>query len=271
MIMTFDVTDEALREVFARRARRVGGDGLLEAILTVTVTLPQRRGYLDRIREGLVSRSAIRVLALAAILAALLGIGVALVGSRAPRLGFPTQFVPPFTYAIPPRSQLVLTFESSTMYAFTEGARDGIYGGGADSSVGPGARGVTVTALVDASTHPCPMVEGGSSRVQVRDDPAAFLEDLRLIGGIGVGQTGQTLIDGRPAMIATVDPAKARCEGADFHVPNHHVKLAVPSVLMMTRVDQRTVVFQIWASPEAGLEAWIPAAREFLNSIDFDQ
>lgn len=87
------LTDEAITAVFERRSRRAQPDGLYDAILGATAAAPQRWAWRVQLQDRLsapVFRPAWVVLF---VLAALLGIAVALaVAGLSPRLPFPTSY-----------------------------------------------------------------------------------------------------------------------------------------------------------------------------------
>ena len=143
-----------------------------------------------------------------------------------------------------------------------------------DRTFGQGAWGITISSAEDAVAHPCPGANGGPSRVSVNGrDARLFLEDLRTIAGIEIGQPVDTTFDGRPAIAATVDPRANQCESADYHVHGPglggYVQLRLPSRLLVTNVDGMPIVFQIWGSTATDLDAAMPAAASFLAGVHF--
>ena len=283
-----DLTDEAIREMFERRTRRGTPGDVRGRILATTVSMRQpRRPWSVALRDiaGLASRG--RVLALVILATAVLMVGLTAVGSRpatpepsatpqpSATPGTPEKasfFVRPFTFVIPGNTALKATSMQARLFSFTEGSND-MYGLDADGHVLPGVRGITISSTDQAVTHPCPLVEGGRSRLPVRAEPSAFLDDLRTIAGIGLGESTRTTFDGRSAVAVTVDPRAARCDTEDFHVVpgglGGFVLLSVPSHLVLTVVDGETVVIQVWAGTEEELRAWLPTAAEFLSSVHF--
>lgn len=179
-------------------------------------------------------------------------------------------FARPFEYRIPDASDLVLASASRGMLAFTTDGGD-TYGRDTIGNPVPGARGVTIAAAQGAVTHAC----GGSSRVGVREAPLSFIDDLRALGGIGLGVPTPVAFDGRSAWSVAVDPEAGRCEAADFHTMGSqgpatgYVRLSIPSRLTVADVDGRTVVLQAWAATEEELAAWLPDAAEFMSSVHF--
>ena len=143
-----------------------------------------------------------------------------------------------------------------------------------DGTFEPGVWGITISSAEDAVTHPCPGVNEGPSRVSVNGrDARLFLEDLRTIAGVEIGEPVETTFDGRPAIAATVDPRANQCEYADYHVHGPglggYVQLRVPSRLVVTDVDGMPIVIQVWASTPNDLDEVLPAAESFLEGIHF--
>ena len=257
---------------------------MLEAILSRTAAMsPGRRSLADRLRKSTSRPTPVRALALVVVMAAILVIGVAVVGSR-PVPPDPTPlpvprttvaFLRPFEYADSSAGNLKLISRFPGMLAFSEDQDSTqAYERGEDGSFAPGARGITISSTDGSVIHPCPPSDGGSSRVPVREDPAGFLEDLRAIGGVGLGPVTAAVFDGRPALTVTVGPRTARCDAGDFHtlssgLSGGYVMLTVPTRLIVTEVDGMTIVLQAWAGTEEELQDWLPTATEFLDSVHF--
>ena len=145
------------------------------------------------------------------------------------------------------------------LIAFTF-AEDEPYPTAGFGTIAPEAKGVTVSSAQGGQVHDC--VADGYSRV--REDPALLLLDLRRKAGIGLGETELITFDGRPARYVAVDPAANQCEPSDFHARNfitgilqQPMRLTVPSRLIVTEVDGETMVIQVWAGTEAGLQEWL--------------
>ena len=47
------------------------------------------------------------------------------------------------------------------------------------------------------------------------------------------------------------------------------MRLTVPSRLIVTEVDGETMVIQVWAGTEAGLQEWLRTSAAFVDSIHF--
>ncbi len=278
------VTDELIREAFERRARRGSPDGLRNPILQAVATTRQRRHLWPVRARRLGGSSSMRLLAVATLVVAGVGIGLVAVGAR-PDTAKPTpgpvtvdvHFVRPFEY--PDGPQVTLSDESYEMAAFTSGgagarpaANTSAYPETPDGSPIPGTRGVTISSLPAPITHGC--LVGDGERVPVRTDPDGFLDDLRAIAGVGLGTVEPTTFDGRPARSVAVAPSANRCSFADFHprnggVGSPYVRLTMPSRLIVTQVDGMTIVVQAWAWTEDDLRAWLPVATEFVDGIHF--
>ena len=186
-----------------------------------------------------------------------------------------TKFPRPFMYRELAPTPLTKVSGPGWMVAFTSSGSTAYPSIRRDGTFEPGAWGITISSAESAVTHPCPGVNGGLSRVSVNGrDPRMFLEDLRTIGGIEIGELVDTTFDGRPAIAVTIDPGAARCDAADFHVNGAsigggYVQLRVPSRLLVTDVDGMPIVLQVWASTSSDLEAVLPAATSFLDNVRF--
>ena len=301
----FDIDDDAIRAAFERRSRWVTVPDLRSAILATTVTTRQRRVWPFGLRRAFERPAGPRVLVVALISTATVGSLLGVSGSlttrptptpsapavvdaspgpdvtatprpqrpqRAGELAAAT-FIRPFTYLPPTDGVRVLDYRNASRYGFNAGPGDD-YGRNADNELLPGARGVVVAQVDGAVTHPCPMSDQTSSRVPVRSDPAGFAEDLRAIAGIGLGPVHDTAIDGFPALVAAIDPATAGCPTGDLHPPGSgigggYVLLNMPSLLYVVTVDGRTLAIVLWAGTNAEMEAWLPLASGFVESIRF--
>ena len=162
----------------------------------------------------------------------------------------------PFSYTLPPDSSLELARQSAAIYRFE----------GAD-------RGVAIFAVRAGSTTEGCQPELGRS--DISGTASEVLENLRVIGGLGIGAESRTTLDTHRALTADVDPRRATCEGgADIHVPdmpsfNDFVPLDIPGRLILADVDGLVVGVQIWTAQPEDLEGWIPTASEFVATIHF--
>ncbi|MFL5648186.1 MAG: hypothetical protein ACJ776_07305 [Chloroflexota bacterium] len=188
--------------------------------------------------------------------------------------GKATGFQMPFAYRNPEGSGLAVMHDWGVIVTFAAGTNDE-FGRDPNGAAVPGSRGVSVSAFNGAFVHPCPGVDGGSSRIPIQVDPTGFLEDLEGVAGIGVVEAMPTTLDGRPAMTASIDPSRDRCETADFHVasgPSFHeyVMLSMPSRIWVTKIGEQTVVINAWAASREGLDRWLPTAEAFVQSMHFE-
>jgi hypothetical protein len=110
-------------------------------------------------------------------------------------------------------------------------------------------------------------------RYVLRRDPAGFLEDLRDRSHVPMGPIEPTVVDGRPAMTAAIEP-----QGWDLHFGERTLGLAgmgytfrQPSRLIVTAVDGQSVFIQIWTRDRKAFAAWLPTAMRFVDSIRFLQ
>ncbi len=260
--------------------------GLHAAVIDLASAARQRPAWRVAVRGGTsaAERTIGRPKARGAVLLVILGLALAtaaivVAGGAFRSVPVPVrsagEFIRPFEYVIPRTSTMVPTLELLRLHAFTQGSGE-IYPRDPDGKLLPGVRGITVASTDGAVTHPCPIVDGGSSRVPVGAPPQAFLDDLRRIAGIGLGEPSPSTVGDRPALAVTVDPGVASCEYGDFHVANAgigsgYVDLNVPSRLWLVEVDGLTVVVQVWAGTDDDLAAWLPIASEFLDSVHFVQ
>ena len=300
--------DDMIFEAFDRRARRATPIGLRGPILEATTSTRQHRSPWS-IREGAASLRllAVAVLVTAGLAAATIFVGSPLVAekpttapvaeepSTAPVTEEPTtaavadetanvatagvtttvEYFRSFEYkadsSIPLKSIDTRVNGRGALIAFTF-AEDEPYPTAGFGIIAPEAKGVTVSSARGGQVHDC--VADGYARV--REDPALFLLDLRRKAGIGLGETERVMFDGRPAQFVAVDPAANQCEPADFHARNfihgilqQPMRLTVPSRLIVTEVDGETMVIQVWAGTEAGLQEWLRTSAAFVDSIHF--
>ena len=270
------LTADAIRSALARRASRGSPGELLEQILATTEVTTQR-GQRLRISTWSGFRPA---MAAAAVAVVVLGIVIGLAGmtkspdtaaspspTPAPASPSPSPagsgrastFVRPFDYAIPAGLALADPVFNEHIYElFEEGSNPGW--GPADGLPREG-HGVTV---VSAET---PLVHGTPARVPIRTKPQDFLEDLRTIGHVNIGEPSPALLDGRPALVVTVEGP-----GLDFHYGpglSTDVGLDVGSRIIVADVDGITIVVVIWATDEDDMAAWLPTATALVDSMTF--
>jgi hypothetical protein len=105
----------------------------------------------------------------------------------------------------------------------------------------------------------------------LRTPPGEFLADLRDNAGVRVSVIDETTLDGRPALRARLPGIG----GVDLHVgqmsglSSPHVLLGLPSQLTVAEIDGTTIFIYVWARNDRELAEWLPAAEEFIASIDF--
>lgn len=270
------LTDHLIKDMLERRSRRGTADGLRRSILGVTSTAHQRSGHRATFGLG----RALRMLAIAAVVGGAVTTGLLVAGfPRTPPALTYGAFVRPFSYPDLPAAALGEPVRIGYLVAFPPTGMAGPYPTveAADGSnvIQPHAHGIVIASTDDAVTHPCPMDDGQPSRVPFREDPEGVLEDLRTIGGAGIGELESITFDGRPALAATVDPSASRCDYSDFHVLGSsgigqgYMRLNLPSRLIVTQVAGMTIVLQAWAASPDDLDDWLPTATEFLDRVRF--
>ena len=163
----------------------------------------------------------------------------------------------PFSYAIPAGSGLVLDSASPAVHRF-----EGIDRGVAVIAIRPGT-----------GTFSCSPGRGGSGTVVTGTAPEV-LNNLRVIGGMGIGVESPGTLDSRPALTADIDPGRHACEHPELLIPGTqaitgHVSLEKAARLVLADIDGLIVAVQIWTERPEDLEAWIPTATEFVKTIHF--
>ena len=177
-------------------------------------------------------------------------------------------FARPFEYSIPDAMTPNTRYEDQDVLALVEGPSFP-FGWAQDEAGESGARGVLVVEATDVVTHPC-HVPSMNSRVDIGDAPTAFLDDMQAVAGLHLEEQVATTLDGRPAVSAIA--LGSDCGTADIHLahsPMSWVRLDVPSRLIVAEVAGSTVLVQAWAGTPDGLDAWLPIAQEFIDSIHF--
>ncbi len=282
------LTDQLLHDMFERRARRGSSDGLRWAILGATRGTAQRRSRLRVLAGG---RPPLRLLAVAALLAGTVGAGLLVAGGRQPPP--PAQhfadFAVPFDFRPVEGVPTTTPIFGEGIVAFTMGgpSTQAPPDGGAPAGDAyplsdsgqplPGTHGIVIahpsTGANGAYVHDCP---AGGVRVPIRLDPDGFVDDLQVVAGVAIRQRERTTFDGRPAVVADLDPSRYGCDYADFHtagaaggLSTGTVALKVPSRLIVTDVGGQTIALQAWAATPEELEAWLPTATRFLSGVHF--
>jgi hypothetical protein len=289
MTATFEF-DRLLESVLAADGPQTVPATVVEAALTQSRTLKQRRprvSVLDRQawpagRRALPSGSRpipsalVRVLLMALIATALIALGV--VGSALLREDpvpkqLNSRFFRDFEYAIPVESTMrVSAISRLEMVAWVDGPdlwpiATGEEGAGGGGEPQPGqVRGVVIGSGGEAWSH------GNGGRFMLRTAPAEFLTDLRDTAHTPMGPIEQTTLDGSPALTVML-PGTG---GSDIHVTGRmlglsgtYVQVTMPSRLIVSEVDGDTIFVLIWARTAQVLEAWLPVADEFVESIHF--
>ena len=135
-----------------------------------------------------------------------------------------------------------------------------------------GDQGVFVVAPLDPVVHPCPLIDGESSRIAIRRTPAEFLEDMQRIAGLNFSDPVEGTFDGRPALF-TERTAESRTCGSDLHsgagIGSELVDIGSAGRSIVLDVDGRLIFIDVWADTDDGLAEWLPIASEFVNSIQF--
>ena len=302
MTATHDVTDDQLREVFARRASSALPSDLQATIVDATAPLAQRRRSPAGLRVVAGRSGPGRLLAVAAAIAVVGAAGWLAVGGRGeqpsplPATALETLVVPsPSTsaatasdpsivetaigglkvqYRLPEGSDLRPAPVAGTMIALTPGGR-ALYQTDDSGKLLPGQHGIVIALTRDAVTHPCPLVDGESSRVPVREAPSAFVEDLRSIAGVDLGAPVPISLDGHSALMFPDEFRSSTCDLADIHVSGgggispSWICLTVPSQIDLVEIDGRTWLIQAWASTGTEFPAWAPTATTLINTIRF--
>ena len=174
----------------------------------------------------------------------------------------------PFEYRDSPDQPVTPSYRGTNLLAFGWGIDEA-----ADYSAyraTPDGWGIVMFPARDAVVHACT----GNGRVTVAEEPSAFLDDLHDLGGIGVTGVSEGTFDGRPSLVATIDPTQQRCGIPDLHpmgtgLGSGFVKFDTPSRLIVTEVEGMTIGIQVWAPTSEGLASAMPDATAFLDGIHF--
>ena len=251
------LSDELLHDMLERRARRGTADGLRGSILGATGATAQRRSSLRVLAGG---RPPLRLLAVAALLAASVGAGLLVAGQRQPLPPAEhfTDFTVPFDFrpvdGVPTDSAILDT----GLVEFNVGGL-------------PGRRGVVIAnPSTGAFSHSCP----SGARMPIRQDPEVLLDDLHAATGLTIRRREHVTFDGRAAVAADVDRSTAPCDYGDLHTAGGifaglSAPANTPSRWILTDVGGKTVVLEAWAATPEELEAWLPTATRFLDGIHF--
>ena len=275
------LSDAAIAAMFERRSRRGDGSGLRDSILTTTAATAQVRSWHVGIGTLLPRRAAYAFIGalLALALAALALIGSGVFRQDVVSKETADRFVRPFEFAIPPGSGLgpVAGGPHRGAIAWIVGpdlpppTEDPVQGGvvpdyGGQRPDSGNVRGVIVASGEKAWSH-------AGDRFYIDPAPAAFVADLRDRFGVAMGPIVETSLDGRPAVMTDLTGASEN----DIHVDapitglprGRFVLVNNPARLIVTEVDDETVFVLIWARTAADLDAWMPVADGFVDSIHF--
>jgi hypothetical protein len=238
----------------------------------------QRPRILAQVRPGSwpTARPVLRFVASAAVVVALLAAGALLavwVGARLEADDLRQRELSthplPFTYAIPPDSGLApdRPFDAWVVGWSAGGSKEDRAARSASEPWGPNpaAEHGVMIGVGPVWGH---SIEG---RFVLRRDPAGFLEDLRDRARVAMGPIEAATVSGIPALAADIDQLQT-----DLHPGTNTAGLAgkgyvadFPSRLIVTVVDEHPVFIQIWARNAKALEAWLPTAQQFVDSIRF--
>lgn len=271
------VADASLREMLERRSRRASPAGLAASILATTAVTRQQVGWTTRLRPRLEAPAGRRLLVLGIVGVTLIGGALAVAGglARPAEKELDSRFFKPFEYAIPAGSELQPAASGQVVAAWVVGENDPgpadgpRWGGQAEES--GNTRGILVATGENAWIH------GNAGREELPDDPIGFLETLRDSGDVDMEPIEATTLDGRPAAAARTARDRAQYSG-DLHVAGPMTGLATaspwvlrdfPYRLIVTEVDGYTIFVQIWARSNEELDAFMPVATEFVDSIHF--
>jgi hypothetical protein len=132
------------------------------------------------------------------------------------------------------------------------------------------SHGVALGALGTPWVHHCESYPSDHMRVA----PADFLDDLATASRATLDPIIPTTFDGHPALTTTIWAGANGCS-PDVHVTHgptrgsKYLLLSIPSRLTVFSVGGTTFVLDVWAQTDADLEAWLPAATAFTDSIRF--
>jgi hypothetical protein len=193
-------------------------------------------------------------------------------GLPAPTSGAATSFIAPFIYTHPAGSTMTLAIEKPEIIGWINGPSPQSSPRYSDRQSGPDpAEGIVVVSAEQAWSHDG---FGSTGRFAVRQAPTDLLADLRDPGAVGFGEISAVTLDGRPALMADINPAGKG--GSDLHVTGDmccisrdFIMLNVPSRVFVLEVGEVTIFIQVWARTDDDLAALMPAATEFVESIRF--
>lgn len=248
------------------QARSADPDAALWSdIVTAAGAASQRSGPWARWTARRRFASLVLAAAVLILMAGAIGLGISLIRpvpptpSPAEALSFDRQF----TYALPANLGLDLDEASGGIYRF-----DGTDRGVAVVAFRPG------TAIYECPPGGRPEGYSTSESAVISGTPTEVIENLRVIGGVGIGAQSSITWDGRPALSADIDPLRHVCEAPHIHLPELPLRrgalpLDVPARLILADVDGLVVGVQIWSEDAADLDEWIATAAGFVETIHF--
>lgn len=245
------------------------------AISTTARTLPQRRprSVLPIALGGLAVAAAVIAVAVLASLPRPTPItdGSTTLGAMSGSLAI--------TYAVPEGLELSVDdgyaspAEGDTPRAivgFTQGGV-GAYGWGLlresvdQEAYTPGARGVVIADVTDMKLH-------GMRGAELGNDAATFLEVMHDSEWWDLRDVSETTVDGRPAFQGRPVMVEVWWTHLDTSESSGTlIELRHPSQVIVTEVGDTLLMIQIWAGTEEQLDAWIPTAMEFVDSIEISE
>jgi len=217
----------------------------------------------------------VRILILALIAMAIVGLGVAgaaLLREDATPKELQSTFFRHFEYAFPVDSAMHASNNADPAMVAWAGGPDTWDGATLDTEDGSSqphrrqVRGVVIGRGGETWSH------GNGGRFMLRTPPAEFLTDLRDTANVPMGPIQQTKLDGRAALTVML-PGTG---GTDIHVTGRtqglggiYVRVTMPSRLIVSELDGDTVFVFIWARTAQELDKCVPMADEFVTSIHF--
>ena len=234
---------------------------------------PGWRWHLPVLGNGLMPRLLLVGLLLAALVAAAL-IGTGALRSEPEPTGTAIGFAVPFEYSLPLDTPLRRMHRSShAIVGWSVGTE-----APSDIPTGPDGRGIPAsgeTHGVFIGLGEGVWGHGPSSRYELDHLPVEFIANLRDISRVPMTETIGASLDGRPAAMVTLTNSSG-VDGTDIHLPASepgstigYLKLSTPGRLIVAEIDGTTVYVLIWARSVDALEAWMPDAERFVESITF--
>lgn len=159
-----------------------------------------------------------------------------------------------FEYRIPSGLELARGRESSS------GEAGYAWFANMGAAYNPTGRGVVVEEVTYAKAH----YSGGTF---LGTDAEDFLAGMAASDAFAIGDVSATTLDGRSAWSASVTSGHFDISPGSLAAMSVHFDL--PSRIIVADVDGAIVMVQIWAGSDEDLEAWLPEALLFVNSMRF--